>query len=86
MQVCRHPDKICEKTLPLLTLAVLSQVGFHARMFDHWAAKVVALGYSVSRVEEVRCARSRAPTTLMCRTVGLTPLPCAVCECSTHGS
>ena len=37
-----------------MSLDVLPQAGFHARMFDHWAAKVVALGYSVARVEEVR--------------------------------
>ena len=32
------------------------QVGFHKRMFVHWAARVIALGYAVSRVEEARFA------------------------------
>ena len=31
-----------------------SQVGFHERMFAQWAAKVMALGYSVARLEEAR--------------------------------
>ena len=33
--------------------AVTLQVGLHERQFSHWAAKVLALGHSVARVEEV---------------------------------
>ncbi len=35
-------------------------MGFHERMFAQWAAKVMALGYTVARLEEARSADTRS--------------------------
>lgn len=31
-------------------------MGLHEKQFSHWAAKVLALGFTVARIEEVRNA------------------------------